>query len=1450
MPTEIQALAWPAIAAGEHVLISAPTGCGKTLAAFLWAIDRLATGAWTGGTTRVVYVSPLKALNADVERNLLGPLAEVERRFATAGVDSAPIRVATRSGDTPASERQKLLRRPPEILITTPESLNLLLLSKAARRIFAGVTCVLLDEIHAVAGSKRGTHLITAVDRLVRLAGEFQRVALSATVRPLDEVAAFVGGLRLERGEGGEPRHVPRAVRVLASHEAKRYDLTVRLAPASDDPDALDDAFWTRLAADIRPRLAAARSTLIFTNSRRMAERFTRELNAGEAREVAWSHHGSLAREIRQAVERRLKEGQLPALVATSSLELGIDVGALDQVLLVQTPRAVASAAQRIGRAGHRVGEVSRGVFFPTHPRDLLQAAVVARAVAEREIEPLRVVRNPLDVLAQVILGMLAAESWEVDGLFLAVRTSDPYRDLPRRQFDLVLEMLAGRYAESRIAELRPRIAIDRLTGRATARAGLVRELAERGGTIPDRGYFQLRLEDSRAKLGELDEEFVWERSLGDVFTLGAQSWRIRGITHNDVLVAPARGGPPLAPFWRADEQDRDFFLSEKIGQFLERADGRLDEARFASELESEHALEPPAAAELVRLLREQRIATGTSLPHRRHLLVELSEERVHDASRRQIVLYTLWGGRVNRPLAHALAAAWEEGGGLPLEVVSDDDALLVIAPRDADLPALLRAIDPERIEELLRRRLEGSGFFGARFRENAGRALLLPRGGLRRRTPLWLARESAKKLLSAVERFDDFPILLETWRTCLADEFDLPRLKQLLAELGTGEIRISTAVTSAPSPFAANLVWKRTNRQMYEDDEAPPRGGTALAGDLLREVALAGELRPEIPPALAEEFRRKAHRLLPGYPPRDALELVEWVKERLWIPLGEWRELRAAIADERADEVEAVFAAAADKLLELPPGAGGGEGAVVAREQLPRLERALGRPLTAPALRELAADPEALAGLLDEWLRAQPPLAEDRVAHLFALEREPLGEALARLVATEIVVHGPLLAGAAGDQVASRRSFETLMRWRRAGARADFQALPLAELALFRAVQQGLVADVNRSGIEALEGALEPLFGLPLPAAMWEEEILPARLDPYHRAWLDSLAEESGLRWLGCGAGEIALCLEGDVELFVDPRPPQTAPLLARLDRPSGLAELAQASGESPAETARELWRLAFAGEVWNDSFRALRQGVESDFEPDPALAAPLATPGVRRASFRRWSAPRPAPGRWSRVARPAVERDPFDEDRLARDRARVLLARHGVVFRELLAGEPPPLAWSRLARTLRLLELAGEVVGGQFFRDVPGLQFATPGAIARLRSGLPEGAVWWHSALDPVSLCGVDLPALRGRLPRRIAANTLVWRGSRLALEVRRSGRELEFHLAHDEPGVEQLLRPLEVRLTRQFRPASRIEVETINGERADRSPYLPRFARFVVTRGAESVALGRRYDGARDG
>ncbi|MCM2270403.1 MAG: DEAD/DEAH box helicase, partial [Thermoanaerobaculia bacterium] len=538
-PTEIQRRAWPRLLAGEHTLVTAPTGSGKTLTGFLAPLDRLLTGAWSGGALRVLYVSPLKALNADIDRNLATPLAELAERFAAAGLAAPAIRVGVRSGDTAPAERQRQLRRPPEILITTPESLNLLLLSKGAPRLFAGLRLVILDEIHAVVPTKRGTQLITAVERLTRLAGEFQRVAISATVKPAAEVAAFVGGRRLLRGAGGTARYERRPVAVVAASADKRYDLRVRLSPGlggGAEVERSPDDFWRAVADDLVARIAEVRSTIVFTNSRRTAEKVTRFINEAAGRELAWSHHGSLSREIRTAVERRLKAGTLPAIVATSSLELGIDVGALDRVVLLQTPRSLASAAQRVGRAGHRAGEVSRALFVPTHPRDFLDAAVAARAVRAGDLEPLRAVRAPLDLLAQTLLSMVATESWAVDELFDFVRTAEPYRELSRRQFDLVVEMLAGRYAEARVEELEPRVRFDRLAGTLTGRPGLTRRLAQGGGTIPDRGYFQLRLAETNARLGELDEEFVWERSIGDGFVLGAQAWRIRAITAHEVL--------------------------------------------------------------------------------------------------------------------------------------------------------------------------------------------------------------------------------------------------------------------------------------------------------------------------------------------------------------------------------------------------------------------------------------------------------------------------------------------------------------------------------------------------------------------------------------------------------------------------------------------------------------------------------------------------------------------------------------------------------------------------------------------------------------------------------------------------------------------------------------------------------------------------------------------------
>lgn len=1500
VPTEVQRLAWGPIADGRHVLLTAPTGSGKTLTAFLWALQQLATGVWEEGTTRVLYVSPLKALAADIERNLAEPLAGIAEAFRAAGGDLPRIRVAMRSGDTPPAERQKIVRQRPEILITTPESLNLLVHSKAGPALFAGLRTVILDEIHAVAASKRGTHLITAVDRLVLFAGEFQRIALSATVRPLDRIAGWVGGYRLERGADDLPLYARRPVTVVESRQPKRYDIQVRLPPALaalPGEEREGDTLWTALCGDLRERIREARSTLVFTNSRRLSEKITRLINDGAPREIAWSHHGSLSRELRGAIEQRLKAGDLPALVATSSLELGIDIGALDQVLLVQSPRSLASAAQRVGRAGHAVGGVSRARFYPTHARDFLECAVAARAVLDGEIEPILPVRAPLDLLAQWIVGMVAHERWSADDLFAFLRTSAPYHDLPRRQFDLVVEMLAGRYADARIAELRPRIAFDRLDGTIAARPGAARLVAQSGGTIPDRGYFQLRIEDSNARLGELDEEFVWERSLGDTFLLGTQSWRIRRITSNEVYVAPARGGAVLAPFWRADARDRGAVFSDRIGRLLERADRELDLPGFEASLAADYALDAAAAAEIARQLRESRAALAGRLPHRRRLVFEETLDRagagsVHPGDgRRQIVLYTFWGGTLNRPLALALAAAWEEGDGTWIETLADDDAVLLVLPAGADARELLSRVSPERLEALLRARLESSGFFGAQFRQNAQRALLLPRAGPRRRTPLWVSRENAKKLLDAVARFDDFPVTLETWRSSLHDEFDLDSLRRRLEEVERGEIEIHSVRSDRPSPLAAGLVWRRTNELMYEDDVPGARRGASVRGDLLREIALGAE-RPRISARLAEEYRRKVQRLLPGYAPQSASELLEWVKERLFLPLAEWHELLDAIERDRPGaSLEMVGELAdRDKLLTVSaPGAlsapqrpvGSAVGvvaeAVVARESLQRF---------APG-----ADPGGnLAALLEEWLRFYPPVAVLWVAGQWGLAHAEVEAALVRLAAGERVIVGDLLDAApeppGSPQVAVVAAIETLLRWRRAAARPEFAPLALGELPLFLATWQGLTG--RGTGGEGLQAALERLFGYPAPAALWESDLLPSRLEPYFPALLDGLFEDSELVWFGTGRERIAFAFRPDLDLFQTglrvPEPVETdsstpvaeavRALLASEARGLEVGDIVERLGIPTGHASAALWSLAWRGEATCTSLRVLRQGILNGFRVDAIASEGSGGSGGsagggaesgarggrgRRALFRRWQASSPLAGRWQflgeppgRGALPAP--DPVGEEESSRERARLLLDRYGVVFRELLAAELPALAWSRVARALRGLELSGEIVAGRFFEGPAGLQFALPSALRQLREGLPAAAVWWCSALDPASPCGLDLPGIEGAVPRallrRVTSTRLAYRGSRLCAIFARGGREIHFFVPADDPGVPELLDPLRCALTRAVGAARSLDVEKINDQAAGSSPYFGAFGAFERSREGDLLRLRRRYSSRETG
>ncbi len=559
-PTDIQIRAWPYISRGDHVLITAPTGSGKTLTAFLWALNQLITGHSAAGYTRVLYVSPLKALNNDIKRNLLDPLFQLQHVFESHGQPFPDIRVLTRSGDTPQSDRRKMQRHPPEILITTPESLNILLSSNGGRSILMGLSTVILDEIHAVIGNKRGTYLITAVDRLIPLSGEFQRIALSATVRPMETVASFIGGYRLE-GTVHDPDYTPRQVHQIQSESSKRYDIQVRFPEAAMNRP-LDTKIWEPLADTFKGIIRKNRSTLLFANSRRLCEKLTYLINKEEHEPIAYAHHGSLSRELRETVENKLKAGELKAIVATNSLELGIDIGALDEVILVQSPPAMSAGIQRVGRAGHQVGEVSRGKLFPTHSQDFLEAAVLAPGIIDQNIEPIQPVEAPLDVLAQIIVSMTGTETWDMDHLYSQVKTSHPYRRLTREQFDLVLNMLAGRYADSRIRELKPRISIDRLDGTVEARKGALLALYLSGGVIPDRGYFNLCHQDSGSKIGELDEEFVWEAAIGQTFTLGAQNWRIQKITHNDVFVLPSSPTTTAPPFWKAEENGRDFQFS------------------------------------------------------------------------------------------------------------------------------------------------------------------------------------------------------------------------------------------------------------------------------------------------------------------------------------------------------------------------------------------------------------------------------------------------------------------------------------------------------------------------------------------------------------------------------------------------------------------------------------------------------------------------------------------------------------------------------------------------------------------------------------------------------------------------------------------------------------------------------------------------------------------------
>ena len=1333
-PTPAQSLAWESIRAGRDTLVVAPTGSGKTLAAFLSAIDDLVADPVSRDTMtgpRVLYVSPLKALAVDIERNLRAPLAGIQRESQRLGLPVPDIRVGVRTGDTPADERRRMTTSPPDILITTPESLFLLLTSQA-RSILGDVRTVIIDEVHALAGTKRGAHLALSLERLDVLRGSpGQRIGLSATVEPHAEVARFL------RPQGD--------VAIVAPPAEKSWDLSI-VVPVPDmtamgeeldiDGSAAADprrtSIWPHVEERVVDLVSQERSSIVFANSRGLAERLTGRLNeVAEERgldlPLARAHHGSVSREQRAIIEEDLKAARLPAVVATSTLELGIDMGAVDLVVQVESPPSVASGLQRVGRAGHQVGAISRGVVFPKYRGDLLQAAVVVERMRAGAIEPLRVPANPLDVLAQQVIAMVAMDTWDVEELYDVVLRAAPYRDLPRDAYLAVLDMLAGRYPGDDFAELKPRIVWDRATGEITARPGAQRLAVTSGGTIPDRGLYAVYLIGTTSRVGELDEEMVYESRVGDVFALGATSWRIEEITPDRVWVSPAPGQPAKLPFWHGDSVGRPIELGRAVGEFLRAA--RDPEATRAHLADS--GLDAWAMDNLVAYLEEQRAATGR-LPDDRTIVVERFRDELGDW---RVAIHSPFGARVHAPWALAIGQRLLAEHGIEPQVMHSDDGIVIRLPDTLDETAVpiadLLVIDPEDIDAIVQSEVGGSSLFAGRFRECAARALLLPRRMPGKRSPLWQQRQRSQHLLSVASRYPDFPIVLEAVRECVLDVYDVPALRDLLTQVRDGRVKVVDVVTDQPSPFAQSLVFGYVAAFLYEGDSPLAERRSAaltLDADLLGQLLGPTPLRDLLDADAIEEVARAVGRWEPA--PRDAEDLADLL--RVIGPLD--AEARAARGIE-----EAWAAALIDSRRAITVRLAGRE-QLAAIEDAGRLRDALGVALTPgipDAFLEIATDP--LGDLTARFARTHGPFTATDLAEALGLGVSVAEQALRRLEVEGRVVSGGFRPGAAGTEWCDRDVLRRIRRRSVAALREEMEPLAAETLADFLPAWQGLVDPA--SGVDAVYAAIESLAGCPLPASQLESAILPARVRDYAPAMLDELITRGEVAWWGAGAlpGDDGwVCLApADLAPLLVPTPAEIEGELERrivdllsLRGARFLREIADDLSREAlvpeVEVAQALRDLAWSGHVTNDTWEPMRRG---------APRKPARPPRLR--SRGRRPAREPLGGRWSLTVAP-------DPSPTARQLGAVeaLLHRNGIVTREAVSAAGLPGGFAAAYRILSAMEEAGRCRRVYALEGQGAAQFALPGALDMLRSLTPSPTARTLAAADPAQPYGALLP------------------------------------------------------------------------------------------------------------
>jgi ATP-dependent helicase Lhr and Lhr-like helicase len=1460
-PTLAQILAWPAISAGHHTLLLAPTGSGKTLAAFLVAIDRIMfarraepepkgklvkEGGSAGAApispsaspgVRVLYISPLKALGVDVERNLRSPIAGVRASAERDGVDYHLPSVAVRSGDTPTEDRSRLRREPPEILITTPESLYLMLTSKA-REILRTVDTVIVDEIHSLVATKRGAHLMLSLERLERLrhradpaAPPLQRIGLSATQRPLDEVSRFLGGAEATANPEATP--LARPVKIIEAGRGKQLDLTIEVPvedmarlgdieltinPAAAGPTV--PSIWPAIHPRLVELIRAHRSTMIFVNSRRLAERLAAAINELAGEEIALAHHGSIAKDTRLQIEDRLKRGQLPAIVATSSLELGIDMGAVDLVIQIEAPPSVASGIQRVGRAGHQVGARSSGIVFPKYRGDLLACAAAARRMMAGDVEATYYPRNPLDVLAQQLVAMAALESVSVDELYQTVRQAAPFFELPRSTFEGVLDLLAGRYPSDEFSELRPRLTWDRIAGQVSPRKGSQRVAVLNAGTIPDRGLYGVFLAGEGgqgSRVGELDEEMVFETHAGDVFLLGASSWRVLEITHDRVLVASAPGEPGKMPFWRGDGPGRPLEFGRAIGE-LSRTLVDQDRGQAAQSLIEDHGLDRRAAKNLLDYLHQQREATG-EVPSDRTIVIECFFDEVGDW---RIVILSPFGARVHAPWATAVAAKLQSETAGEVDMMWSDDGIVFRLP-ESDEPPPVELLLPasDEVEDLVVRQLGSTALFAARFRENAARALLLPRRHPGRRTPLWLQRRRSADLLAVASRYSDFPILLETFRECLRDVFDLRGLKSILRDIEQRVIRVRMERTGIASPFASSVMFNYTANFLYEGDAplAERRAQTlALDHAQLRELLGDAELRELLDAAAVEELAFELQRLDERFHVKhpDALhEMLQHLGDLSREELAA-RCVTGTATDGRLDEwIDGLVKARRVIWIRIA-----GQQRVAAAEDAARFRDALGvvpPPGLPDAFLESVADP--LGDLVSRYARTHVPFQAEQVAERFGLGVAPVREALQRLLARNRLLEGEFLPGGHGREWCDADVLRSLKRRSLARLRKQVEPVEPAALTRFLIDWQGVspprragektglaprnevpvpIFSPPRRGLDGLLDVVEQLQGLPLPASVWEQEILPSRIQDYHPSDLDELCAAGEIVWrgfdsLGPGDGRIALYLADHFARLAPPAAPAEGELAASLRQLLAqrgalfFDDIVRTIGGFRNDLLDALWQLAWAGELTNDTLAPLRSLNRSSGSGGKKGGARR---GRRAFRSRRIAKLPGSEGRFSLL--PALGTDGPSATERQTAIASQLIARYGVLTREMVAHEGIPGGFAGLYPVLKAMEESGRLRRGYFVSGLGAAQFAAPGAEDRLRQtgrdpALAGGAIIL-AATDPANPYGaaLDWPAGEDGImrPQRAAGSRVVLSDGHLIGYLGRTGQHLLAFLPENEP------------------------------------------------------------------